>query len=81
MAKLRSQAAALSGKVSVVTVPALAEKNTVVTVPVQEPTGTRPKDQPNKGNKTWTDNINLPAKLNQVNVVEDQTPTSHDQYK
>ena len=81
VAKLRSQAAALSGKTSVVTVPALAGKKTVGTVPAQKPTGTRPKDLPNKGNKTWTDNINLPAKLNLVKVVEDQTPTSYDQYK
>ena len=64
-----------------VTVPALAGKKTVVTVPAKKPTGTRPKDLPNKGNKTCTDNINLPAKLNLVKVVEDQTPTSYDQYK
>ena len=81
VAKLRSEAAALSGKTSVVTVPALAGKKTVGTVPAQKPTGTRPKDLPNKGNKTWTDNKNLPAKLNLVKVVEDQTPTSYDQYK
>ena len=78
VAKLRSEAAALSGKTSVVTVPALAGKKTV---PAQKPTGTRPKDLPNKGNKTWTDDKNLPAKLNLVKVVEDQTPTSLDQYK
>ena len=78
--KLRSQAAALTRESCGATGQAPGPNPaTPPTSPAQINTGTRPKVLVNKGNKV--ENINLPAEINLVVVVEDQTPINHDQYR
>ena len=78
--KLRSQAAALTRESCGATGQAPGPNPaTPPSSPAQINTGTRPKVLVNKGNKV--ENINLPAEINLVVVVEDQTPINHDQYR
>ena len=80
--KLRSQAAALTRESCGATVQAPGPNPaTPPTSPARINTGTRPKVLVNKENKKRVENINLPAEINLVVVVEDQTPINHDQYR